>query len=347
MNIEQTPLEGSKVNLHIEVSPQEYEDAVKKGVQLYMLTREADGAEDASPDDVLQAAAGTSESAVKMRMDLATNYLIPRALQQAGIIPVATPQFDTPEDPGEGEALVIDAVVMPKPMFELSDYSDVTIEVGAPYVTEDEVEQQLRYLAEQNGLLTPGASTPTSDVVTDEWVAANIPDDNCNTVEQLREGLRQAGNLYKSNTFEETKTNAATSEMAKRLVGTIPADIIESMRDEMMEELAARMEAEGMTMESMAASRGLTEEALRLDAEREAEVILREGFALDAVFRQAGLDIDDADMQAAFHAIAPGQEDEAEQQLRASGYLFTVEETAQRIKAGKYILDHATVNVRA
>jgi trigger factor len=176
-------------------------------------------------------------------------------------------------------------------------------------------------------------------------VTANIPDPDVNTVEQLRARLRKAGESYMADQFEQKKMSLASEQMALRLDQAVPEQLVEAMAHSMLDELRQQMESQDQTMEDFMKSQHLTEEQLHEDALKQAADMLRQGFALDAVFRHEGLVLDDDDKREALHAIAPGQEDEAEESLNEAGYFFTVEETAQRLKAGKHILSQADVTV--
>ena len=180
----------------------------------------------------------------------------------------------------------------------------------------------------------------------DAWVAKHIPDPEVNTVERMRETVRKTGEQYKSAEFEQYKLSVAAHELSKRLVDSVPTDIIVAMAESMINELRAQASAQGSSLAEVCQQRGMDEDAMMQEARDEAQAMLMQGLTLDAIYRHEGLSIDDADRAAALHSIAPGSEDAAEAQLRASGYAFTIEETAQRLRAGRYILEHAHVTVQ-
>jgi len=349
MKVDRLPMEGSKLGLRVEVGPEEYREAGDKGVRAFLASADAPVPEDADPDQVLAQLIGGAAAVEDVKLDLAVNYLVPHAVQQAGIVPVCSPEFGHPTAPEDGKPFVFEIGTFPKPSFELSSYEPVSIEIDAPVVTEEEVDGQIDAMAQQAAVvqtdIMTGEPKRVAPEVTDEWVKENVPDPAIDTVAELRVRMRRAGEEYKAEQFEQYKMSMTTAEAAKRLSGEIPADMVAAMKRSMMEELQGRLQSQGMTVAQLLEQQGMTEDQLEYDAERNAVEMLRQSFALDAVYRHDGLEIGDEDVMAALSAIAPGQEKEAEASMRESGYLFTVEETARRMKAGKHILEQAKVKV--
>lgn len=350
MKIEQTPLDGNKVKLHVEITPEEREEATDKGVQAFLLAVGAPSPEGTEVDTLLCQIIGEEGDMDGAKLDFAVNYLVPRAVEQSGIIPVCSPEFSHPEVPEAAQSTAFDVTIVAKPEFELSSYDPVSIVIDKPTVTDEEVEEQINALAErmattETDIMTAEPKTVIPEI-TDEWVAKNISDDKCNTVEELRTHMREAGFRYKASQFEQDKLNMAVDEMAKRLEAEVPQDILEAMADSMMKELSQQMAQQQKTLQQMAEEEGITLDQLRDQIKDQAKEMLRQGFTLDAYFRHAGMAIDEHDIQRAIHAIAPGQEEEALESMKDSGYMFTVEETAQRLKAGIDILDKADITVR-
>ena len=350
MKVDKSPLEGSKIKIHVEATAQEFADAAQKGVQTYLLNMSGETAEGRAMDDILRDMMGADGPVDAAKVDLAVNYLLPRAVAQLGVVPVCTPSYDTPDMPKQDAPLIFDIVTLPKPQMELNDYGPVDVTVDSPNVTDAEIDEQIKSIAESAAVrdTDPKTGAPRTVVpeIDDAWVKSNINDPKVTTLAQLRDALRESGIAYKNSRFEEEKLDKAAEGMAARLSGDVPDDMVTGMRDSMIDELGARLDADGMTIDSLLKQRGMTIEELRADAEAQARTMLRQGFALDAVFRHENLSIDDSDIADALHAIAPGDEEAARKSMVESGYMFTVEETAERMKAGQWILDHANVTVR-
>ena len=82
-----------------------------------------------------------------------------------------------------------------------------------------------------------------------------------------------------------------------------------------------------------------------LQAACEARDNLTHGAVLDAYFRHENLELKDGDIEAALSVIAPGVEEDARRSLEANGFMFTVIETAQRLRATYAIMQAAQVEL--
>lgn len=349
MKVDQTPLEGYKVKLHVEATPDEYEDAAERGVHAFLLSAGAPIPDGMQMDDILSQIIGERGNVNDVKLDFAVNYLVPRAVQQAQVVPVCTPDFSRPDAYVLGMPLVFDVEVFPKPAFELISYDPVSISVELPKVTEKDIDAQIALMTQQATTMVKDEETgeehPSIPAITDAWVKENIPDEDCNTVAQLRERMRKAGEAYMADQLEQKKMSLAAEQMALRLDQAVPDELVDAMAHSMLDELRQQVESQKHTMEEFLQEQHMTEEQLHDEVSTQARDMLRQGFALDAIFRHEGLELAEEDLMEALHAIAPGQEEEARASLDEAGYTFTVEETAQRLKAGKHILAQANVTV--
>ena len=355
MQVERVESTGNKVVLHAIATGEEFREATRQGVRAFLMSADAPIPEDSQLDTILGQLLGEAGDLNTAKADFAANYLLPRAIRQQDIIPVCSPSVESRKVPGDDGNFELRITVFPKPHIELSSYEPVDITVQAPQVTEDEVDAHMlslmqKYGEHQVGLDGQGkVAEPQAvslDDLDDAWVAKHIPDPEVNTVERMRETVRKTGEQYKSAEFEQYKLSVAAHELSKRLVDSVPTDIIVAMAESMINELRAQASAQGSSLAEVCQQRGMDEDAMMQEARDEAQAMLMQGLTLDAIYRHEGLSIDDADRAAALHSIAPGSEDAAEAQLRASGYAFTIEETAQRLRAGRYILEHAHVTVQ-
>ena len=346
MRVERVSSVGSQVLLRVVATADEFHEAARKGVRAFLLAADAPIPADDQLDTILSQIMGSQADIPAAKRDFAANYLVPRAVSQESIMPVCSPDFSAQGDPEQGDDFIIEIKVFPKPALELASYDPVDITVQAPRVSEEEIDARVRELVRQFGAQGED-NIAVGDELDDAWVRDNIPDPQVNTVQGMREALRKAGEQYKLAEFEQYKVAVGAAELAKRLTSAVPADIINAMADSMISELRAQAVAQGTTISAVCEERGMDEDAMRREALDEATSMLQQGLALDAVFRHECLSIDEQDRAAALRAIAPGSEEEAEEQLCASGYAFTIEETAQRLRAGRFILEHARVTIQA
>lgn len=345
MKVDVSSLGDDCTYLTVVVDPEEFEQVEHASTALTIVNAGAEVPDGSTPDEVLAALADKNQSLEQAKLDSLLNYLIPRALTQADVIPVCPPEVEPPVMPKEGEPFTFTVGVYPKPNVDFETYEPIAFTLEAPHVTEEEVDAQLHGMAER--AVAPdadgnAASIPTID---DAWVKANVPDDDVNTVDELRARVRASGEEFKAHEFEQTKLAKAAEEMAKQLKDEIPDNIVNAMARSMTQDLCSRVMAHDENFDEFLEDAGITAEQLKEETRRQASEMLREGLTLDAVFRRENLTLEDEDMHAAMSALAPGHEKEALDSMKASGYLFTVVETAQRLKAGRLILDRADITV--
>lgn len=72
-----------------------------------------------------------------------------------------------------------------------------------------------------------------------------------------------------------------------------------------------------------------------------------QGYALDAVFRHENLGLSEDDIDEACHMMAPNANPkQVRQQIESEGKNFVLRESAERLKANKWVADHAKVTVQ-
>ena len=77
----------------------------------------------------------------------------------------------------------------------------------------------------------------------------------------------------------------------------------------------------------------------------QARQMLVQGYALDAVFRHEKMTLDDEDIMAACRAMNPADPTTARRQMEGNGQAFVLRETAGRLKANRWLLEHADITV--
>ena len=77
----------------------------------------------------------------------------------------------------------------------------------------------------------------TPDAIDDAWVAANIPEQGCNTVADLRSQLAAAGLQYKAPAVRAVPDEPGYRQLTKRLVEDVAPDLVDVLRQAMLEKL--------------------------------------------------------------------------------------------------------------
>lgn len=276
-------------------------------------------------------------------------FLIPFALDKADIIPMNAPQANCQADPVQGEAFEFTVTVMPKPEFELTDYSPVEVAVPAmTEVTEADIDQQVAMLAHQFATVRideEGEEVYDIPEVTDEWVKNSLYMMDVNTVEELRESFREQSRQAKLDQFEQTKMAACLEAYSERFEGEISDKLIKCMADDLFAAFSQQLAAQGTNMIEFCLQNRTDEKAVRASLANQSEMQLRQGFILDALFRHEGMKLEIADLKTAIHNMAPGNEEEVFEKLHSTGRTFMLKETASRTKALMWMLQNSKIKV--
>jgi trigger factor len=178
--------------------------------------------------------------------------------------------------------------------------------------------------------------------MTDAWVDANFPD--ISTVPELREEIRKQGIAYKTEENNKIKEGMAASELAERFIGSIPDEIYEFTRNQLLTDMSMQIkQQQGITIEQYIEQQGIDQQQFSMELMMQTRNNLRQGFALDALARHLGLSIDDDDIADVYRRMAPGKEAQAKQEFEGTGRLYIIREAALRTKANKWLVDTATI----
>lgn len=346
MKVEIAERGANKVRLDVEATAEEFQDALAKGLPPFLAAMGLHVAPGDDYEEAVRKLAGDGGDAALdgMKLDCAVGYLTPRAVEQAGIVPACNPGIFGSELEPDG-SVVFGLEVFPKPEVRLSGYGPVTVRAKHPAVTEEEVDRRIDAMAAKAAVTQPdivtGKPKKVPAIIDDKWVRRNV--DGCNSVADLRAHLRAAGEKYKADAFAQQVQEQALEELARRIVEPVPEETVDAVADSMMGELANQIAQQGLTLQEFVVQRKVTLDQMRDDARARARTMLVQGAVLDEVFRHEGLKLRDGDIDAALAAIAPGVEEKARESLERNGFMFTVEETARRMRAMSAVMDRVKV----
>ena len=181
-------------------------------------------------------------------------------------------------------------------------------------------------------------------VIDDAWVAKYMP--MYKDLEAMRSNIRDGLNKQLMGEYENYKRNLAATELAKRFKGSIADEVYESMSRNLMNNLRMEVQQQqNLTWEQFVEQQG-GEQQFNMMMMMQTRQMLVQGYALDAVFRHEGLVVSDEDVQEACAAMNPQNPMGVRRQMEESGRGFALREAAERIKANKWILERATINVK-
>lgn len=179
--------------------------------------------------------------------------------------------------------------------------------------------------------------------ITDAWVKVNFPD--AKDVEGLREMLRQQGMEYKTGEQENMKFFLVASTLAERFQGSIPDEIYEYTRGDMLTGISEQLKQQNMTLEQYLEEMGMEQQHFNIQFMMQVRETLRQSFALDALARHLKLTVTEEDIEDTLSRMAPGNEEHARAEIEGTGRIYQLTEAALRTKANKWLMDTATFEI--
>ncbi len=166
------------------------------------------------------------------------------------------------------------------------------------------------------------------------------------TMDEYRADVREKLDSAKMAAHGREVENAVLAELAGRLEGEVPQEMLDSRANSMAREFFESLEERGLSPAEYMQVTGLTPERLEEDLREQADRRVREELALEALFIAQGMEVSDADLRDAVKEIAGGDAGAAEElndDLARNGALPLVKEQIMHRKALKWLMDNAEV----
>lgn len=176
--------------------------------------------------------------------------------------------------------------------------------------------------------------------VNDEWVRKFLP--GYTSREALVKDIEKGFVEEQRFAHDAALRTLASEKIAERFEGSFANDVLLSMRDGLMESLRTSLRSQGKDYNEYVQEMG-GEEQLNIMMLIEARKTLSEGYALDAVYRHFKLYTTDDDIVAVCRSMNPQNPMAVRQSMEAGGRGFALRESAERYKAAKYLVEHATI----
>ncbi|MBS3956792.1 MAG: trigger factor [Clostridiales bacterium] len=168
------------------------------------------------------------------------------------------------------------------------------------------------------------------------------------SMEAMRSDIKMRLDEAKAAGRERVLERNVRTEIAKRLEGEAPQAMVDSKRDSMLKEFVEGLEQRGMTLEQYAEATGFEMERIAGDISKQAEVLVREELALEALFRAAGLEITEDDVEQEYLRFAEVGEvavEELKERWADTMAAEVIAETLTRRKAVEWLTDPANVEI--
>lgn len=179
--------------------------------------------------------------------------------------------------------------------------------------------------------------------ITDEWVQKYMP--MYKSAEDFRNSIRESLEKQGREQYNDYNRQLAASELAKRFEGSIPDDIYEAMREQLMINVRQTAQQQGKTLDAFIEEQG-GQQQFGMMMMMQIRELLVQGFALDALFRHEHLTLNDEDIDAACHLMNPQVNPKMlRQRLEQTGRGFMLREAAERLRANDWLLEHANIRI--
>ncbi len=177
--------------------------------------------------------------------------------------------------------------------------------------------------------------------IDDAWVQKNMP--LYKGVAELRRDIARQMDMRGREQYDAYVRQLAADEVAKRFEGKIADEAYEAMRESLLAQYRAQLQQQGKNWEEFVEENG-GEQQFGMMMMLQIRQLLVTGFALDAVFRHAKLTLTDEDIMETCAAMNPQMNPKAfREQMEQAGRGFALRESAERLKANKWLVENATI----
>ena len=180
-------------------------------------------------------------------------------------------------------------------------------------------------------------------IIDDAWVKQNMP--MAKDLADLRRQIGEGSNKQRQKYYEDYKRNFAASELAKRFEGSIPDEIYEGTRGDVLRQMKSNVQQQGVQWDDFVKQQG-GEQQVGMFIMLETRQQLVQGFSLDAYYRHFGLSYTEAEVDEVCSTIDPRNPQRLRQQMEAAGLGYSLREAAQRLCAAKHLVAHADIKIK-
>jgi len=169
------------------------------------------------------------------------------------------------------------------------------------------------------------------------------------TVELMRDDMRARLSTQRVLEYNRSKEKAAREVIAARVSGDIPKPMIDGRAKSLESDFNARLRDQGLTLEQYANMTGLTRETFETEMAADAEQLVREDLALEALFRKLGFEVTDEDLDQELKDISEASKitpEEAREKWKAMGLMAVIAEGVMHRRAVGWLMENVeTVEV--
>ena len=176
--------------------------------------------------------------------------------------------------------------------------------------------------------------------VDDAWVKKYMP--MYKDLEELKTAMRSEVGEGQRSEYETFKRQRAITELATRFQGKIVDEVYEAMQTTLMNNIKTQLGQQKIEMKDFIEQNG-GEQQFSMMMMMQTRQTLVEGYSLDALYRHEKMSISDADIMEVCASMNPKSPEDVKKQMEKAGCSFILRESAERLKAAKWLLEHAEV----
>ncbi|MBR2522655.1 MAG: hypothetical protein IKE61_05980 [Coriobacteriales bacterium] len=177
--------------------------------------------------------------------------------------------------------------------------------------------------------------------LTDEFVKENVP--GFDTYAELEQNIRNYVEQQHIQADEQYKSMLVDAANAERFKGGVDDEIYEVTAQNIVRQMRMQLSTEGKTINDFMKEQDIDEQTFNMQIMLQARDVVRQGFALDAIYNERFGELKDEDIDKAFKAISQKNPEDVKQDFIESGRWFSILEVAKRLKAHNWLMCTAEV----
>ena len=217
--------------------------------------------------------------------------------------------------------------------FTLSSYDPVQITITVPHVSEREVE------AELNGALR-SRGHEGEDAPSDEWVAEHF--EGIESLSALRDAIRTEQEHMNQAYSEFSKASLCATELAKRLEQSVPAQLVQTASDSLIQGYQQYTQQQGLPLEAVLSGMGMSPEEFQAMLANQAIELATQEAALDAFADEYAIVADESELPGVLE-VSPTMAKQIIEDARAHNALDDLLRVAVRTKVRNILAAEAEV----
>lgn len=163
------------------------------------------------------------------------------------------------------------------------------------------------------------------------------------SIDALRDEIEKQLNESKDKVLPDLKERRCVEELAKRVAGAVDPDYVSFSRQDILRDFFNNLQRQGVTFDQYLQQRGITADDFQKDLDEEAKENAEQSLALDALFRDRGMELTEEDIDKEFQLV--DDPEGTRKQWEESGRMSMLREALRRQKAVEWLIDTAKVTI--